>query len=160
MYYNPETKEIKDHAALRKLLNASFRRDVEQVGDWYLLHNQSLGDIPSGAMAVPGPVEFIDGHYVQTYTIEEAPTPDMEIVRGQMLAQLNYQQSHIAQIMSECRAAEDFSSEKAYQVIYNHNASFYDVITGAESVDELNSVTILKPSPENIWELASALVNG
>lgn len=90
----------------------------------------------------------------------EPPAPDVESVRSQKLMELDYQQSCIAQDMMECQAAEDFSSEKAYQAIYKHNDSLYSVIKGAESVDELNSITILKPSPENIWEMASALVNG
>ncbi len=46
---------------------------------------------------------------------------------------------------------------KAYQTIYKHNASLYDVIAGAGSVDELNSITILAPVPETVWEMASAL---
>lgn len=91
---------------------------------------------------------------------EESFTPDVESVRGQMLMNLDYQQSHIAQAITESEASEDFSSAKAYQAIYKHNDSLYSVIKGAESVDELNSITILKPSPENIWEMASALVNG
>lgn len=90
----------------------------------------------------------------------EPPAPDVESVRSQKLMELDYQQSYIAQDMMECQAAEDLSSEKAYQAIYKHNDSLYSVIKGAESVDELNSITILKPSPENIWEMASALVNG
>lgn len=92
--------------------------------------------------------------------MEESLTPDVESVRGQMLMDLDYQQSYIAQDMMECQAAEEVSSKKAYEQVYKHNDSLYPIINGAESVDELNSVTILKPSPENIWELASALVNG
>ena len=38
-----------------------------------------------------------------------------------------------------------------------HNASLYDVIAGARSVVELNSITILAPTPETVWEMASAL---
>ena len=87
----------------------------------------------------------------------EPPASDVDSVRLQKLMELDYQQSCIAQDMMECQAAEDLSSEKAYQTIYKHNASLYDVIAGAGSVDELNSITILKPSPENIWEMASAL---
>ena len=90
----------------------------------------------------------------------EPPASDVDSVRLQKLMELDYQQSCIAQDMMECQAAEDLSSEKAYQAIYKHNDSLYSVIKGAESVDELNSITILKPSPENIWEMASALVNG
>lgn len=160
MYYNPTTKETKDYAALRKFLNASFPRNTEHVGDWYLLHTQIVEDIPAGASVVPGPIELLDGHYTQTCSIDEPPVPDMESVRSQMLMELDYQQSCIARDMMECQVAEDFSSEKAYQAIYKHNDSLYSMINGAESVDELNSITMLKPSPENIWELASALVNG
>lgn len=87
----------------------------------------------------------------------EPPAPDVESVRSQKLMELDYQQSCIAQDMMECQAAEDFSSEKAYQAIYKHNASLYDVIAGAGSVDELNSITILAPVPETVWEMASAL---
>ena len=157
MYYNPTTKETKDYAALRKFLNASFPRNIEQVGDWYLLHTQIVEDIPVGASVVPGPIELLDGHYTQTCSIEESPAPDIDSVRGQMLMNLDYQQSHIAQAITESEASEDFSSAKAYQTIYKHNASLYDVIAGARSVVELNSITILAPTPETVWEMASAL---
>lgn len=90
----------------------------------------------------------------------EPPASDVDSVRLQKLMELDYQQSYIAQDMMECQAAEEVSSKKAYEQVYKHNDSLYPIINGAESVDELNSVTILKPSPENIWELASALVNG
>ena len=74
-----------------------------------------------------------------------------------MLMNLDYHQSHIAQAITESEASEDFSSAKAYQTIYKHNVSLYDVITGAGSVDELNSIMILAPVPETVWEMASAL---
>lgn len=59
--------------------------------------------------------------------------------------------------VNESEASEDFSSAKAYQTIYKHNASLYDVIAGARSVVELNSITILAQTPETVWEMASAL---
>lgn len=87
----------------------------------------------------------------------EPPASDVDSVRLQKLMELDYQQSHIAQAIIESEASEDFSSAKAYQTIYKHNASLYDVIAGAGSVDELNSITILAPVPETVWEMASAL---
>lgn len=87
----------------------------------------------------------------------EPPAPDVGSVRSQKLMNLDYQQSHIAQAITESEASEDFSSAKAYQTIYKHNASLYDVIAGARSVVELNSITILAPTPETVWEMASAL---
>lgn len=78
-------------------------------------------------------------------------------MRSQKLMNLDYQQSRIAQAITESEASEDFSSAKAYQTIYKHNASLYDVIAGARSVVELNSITILAPTPETVWEMASAL---
>lgn len=91
----------------------------------------------------------------------EAPyEPSVDDIRAVLLDNLDIAQKGISDAIAECEAAGEISSKKAYEQVYKHNDSLYSVVNGAESVDELNSVTILKPSPENIWELASALVNG
>lgn len=86
--------------------------------------------------------------------------PDVERAKQQKIDDLNTQQSDISKNISECAASGNIYSKKAYEQIYKNNDSLYGQINRAESVDELNSITILKPSPENIWEMASGLVNG
>ena len=98
--------------------------------------------------------------YPERVTEEFSYEPTIDDIRAVYLDNLDSAQKNITGSIAEAHIAEDFSSEKAYQAIYKHNALLYGQINGAESVDELNSITILKPSPENIWEMASALVNG
>ena len=75
MYYNPETREKLDRRQLKALLNMSFPEGEEQVEGWYLLRNGEAPETVYGEHVVPGDIELIDGHYVQTYEVAGVPLP-------------------------------------------------------------------------------------
>ena len=66
-YYNPTTQIKLDRVALKNELSCSFPDGAEQIGDWHLLHNGPAPETIPGQSVTPGPIECVDGRYIQTY---------------------------------------------------------------------------------------------
>lgn len=75
------------------------------------------------------------------------------------LSDLEIVQKNIAACAYEANLAENTAAEKAYKAIYKANELCYEQINGADSVDAVNTVGILNPSKDNLWETASSLVS-
>ena len=75
------------------------------------------------------------------------------------LSDLEIVQKNIAGCAYEANLAENTAAEKAYKAIYKANELCYEQINGADSVDAVNTVGILNPSKDNLWETASSLVS-
>ena len=87
MYYNPNTHEQKDLDYVKILLNASIPFDTEQVGDWHLLHNLPISEVPEGQKVIEGPIEERDGLYYQTYLLEELTEEELAEAHAQEQAE-------------------------------------------------------------------------
>lgn len=79
MYYNPETKEQKNLNDLKIMFNSSIPDTIEQINGWYLLYNQDIS-ISNTQRKVLGDIQLIDGHYTQTYKIEDIPQEEINLI--------------------------------------------------------------------------------
>lgn len=84
MYYNPSTQEKKSRMELKALLHASIPSGLEQVGDWYLLHNGTAPATEYGQSIAPDTVELIDGKYTQTFKVVGTPQTPEETVEDRL----------------------------------------------------------------------------
>lgn len=80
-YYNPVTQVKLDRVALKNELSCSFPDGAEQIGDWHLLHNGPAPETIPGQSIAPGPIECVDGRYIQTYIV----TGNLETCRAAKL---------------------------------------------------------------------------
>lgn len=89
-YYNPNTQKKLNRIGLKNALSCSFPDGTEQVGDWYLLHNGIAPKTIPGQSIKPGPIEIVEGQYVQTYvttgTIDTCKAAYLEILHNTWLA--------------------------------------------------------------------------
>lgn len=83
----------------------------------------------------------------------------LERAKISKLSELEAAQKNIAACAYEASIAENTAAEKAYKAIYKANELCYEQINGADSVDAVNTVGILNPSKDNLWETASSLVS-
>lgn len=83
----------------------------------------------------------------------------LERAKSLKLSDLEIVQKNIAACAYEASIAENTAAEKAYKAIYKANELCYEQINGADSVDAVNTVGILNPSKDNLWETASSLVS-
>lgn len=83
----------------------------------------------------------------------------LERAKISKLSELEAAQKNIAACAHEANLAENTAAEKAYKAIYKANELCYEQINGADSVDAVNTVGILNPSKDNLWETASSLVS-
>lgn len=72
MYYNPYTQEILDRNNLKNKINTSFPEGTENVGDWFLMHDD-YPHLEENQIATKSDIVLRDGIYVQTYTISQKP---------------------------------------------------------------------------------------
>ena len=79
MYYNPETKEQKNLNDLKIMFNSSIPDTIEQINGWYLLYTQDIS-ISNTQRKVLGDIQLIDGHYTQTYKIEDIPQEEIDLI--------------------------------------------------------------------------------
>ena len=115
---------------------ASFWSEVDA---WAQAHPEQVTDEP----APPQPTE------------EEL----LEQAKSTKISKLETAQKNIAACAYEASVAGNTAAEKAYKAIYKANELCYDQINGADSVDAVNTVGILNPSKDNLWETASSLVS-
>lgn len=89
MYYNPTNQLKLNRTELKAELSCSFPEGAEQVGEWYLLHNGPAPETMPGQSITPGPIELINGKYVQTYvvtgTLETCKAAKLEILNAAWL---------------------------------------------------------------------------
>lgn len=67
MYYNPESGEKLSRKDLCVLINTSIPEDTEELFGWYKLAYADMPEQDSAFIIEQGPVELVDGHYVQTW---------------------------------------------------------------------------------------------
>ena len=84
MYYNPESGEKLSRKDLCVLINTSIPEDTEELSGWYTLTYADMPEQDSAYIIEQGPVELVDGHYVQTW-VQTARAP--EEVAAEELAQ-------------------------------------------------------------------------
>lgn len=84
MYYNPETQEKISRRELCTRLNSSIPEGAEEVSGWYNLTQADMPEYDPAFTIEQGPVDLIDGHYVQTW-VQAARSP--EEIAAEELAQ-------------------------------------------------------------------------
>ena len=84
MYYNPESGEKLSRKDLCVLTNISIPEGTEELSGWYKLTYADMPEQSSAFIIEQGPVELVDGHYVQTW-VQTARDP--EEVAAEELAQ-------------------------------------------------------------------------
>ena len=67
MYYNPESGEKLSRKDLCVLTNISIPEGTEELSGWYKLTYADMPEQDPAFIVEQGPVELVDGHYVQTY---------------------------------------------------------------------------------------------
>lgn len=67
MYYNPESGEKLSRKDLCVLINTSIPEDTEEISGWYKLTYADMPEQDFAFIIEQGPVELVDGHYVQTW---------------------------------------------------------------------------------------------
>lgn len=119
--------------------NDEFAPLWSEVDAWAQAHPEQVTDEP----APPQPME------------EEL----LEQAKAMKTSELEIAQKNIAACAYEASIAGNTAAEKAYKAIYKANELCYEQINGADSVDAVNTVGILNPSKDNLWETASSLVS-
>ena len=72
-YFNPATEEELSREALCVRMNVSLPEDCETFDGWHRLHRAPFPGTDGAHVAVPGPVELVDGKYARTWVLEELP---------------------------------------------------------------------------------------
>ena len=95
MYYNPTTKEKKSLYELKKLLNASIPQGTEQIGDWYLLGNDTYPEYDSATHKVEqDSIAEKDGKWVQTYKVVELSEDELRMKADEVLQQAKMERAN------------------------------------------------------------------
>lgn len=82
MYYNPESGEKLSRKDLCVLINTSIPEDTEELSGWYKLTYADMPEQNPAFIVEQGPVEHVDGHYVQTWV--QTPRPPEEIAAEEL----------------------------------------------------------------------------
>lgn len=77
MYYNPESGEKLSRKDLCVLTNISIPEGTEELSGWYKLTYADMPEQDSAFIIEQGPVELVDGHYVQTWVQTPRPPEDI-----------------------------------------------------------------------------------
>lgn len=82
MYYNPESGEKLSRKDLCILTNISIPEGTEELSGWYKLTYADMPEQESAFIIEQGPVELVDGHYVQTWV--QTPRPPEEVAAEEL----------------------------------------------------------------------------
>lgn len=82
MYYNPESGEKLSRNDLCVLTNISIPEGTEELSGWYKLTYAAMPEQDSAFIIEQGPVELVDGHYVQTWV--QTPRPPEEVAAEEL----------------------------------------------------------------------------
>ena len=82
MYYNPESGEKLSRKDLCVLTNISIPEGTEELSGWYKLTYADMPEQDSAFIIEQGPVELVDGHYVQTWV--QTPRPPEEVAAEEL----------------------------------------------------------------------------
>ena len=82
MYYNPESGEKLSRKDLCILTNISIPEGTEELSGWYKLTYADMPEQDSAFIIEQGPVELVDGHYVQTWV--QTPRPPEEVAAEEL----------------------------------------------------------------------------
>lgn len=82
MYYNPESGEKLSRKDLCILTNISIPEGTEELSGWYKLTYADMPEQSSAFIIEQGPVELVDGHYVQTWV--QTPRPPEEVAAEEL----------------------------------------------------------------------------
>lgn len=82
MYFNPETQEKISRRELCNITNISIPEGTEEVSGWYKLTYADMPEQDSVFIIEQGPVELVDGRYMQTWV--QTPRPPEEVAAEEL----------------------------------------------------------------------------
>lgn len=89
MYYNPITGQQLTYIDLKRRLNSSLPVDIEEVGGWFLLHEEQP-EVTQFQTLEPGPIELKEGKYYKTFIVKDVSEAQTEYIVEQRKQEIRY----------------------------------------------------------------------